>query len=434
MKLLQMPRKMFSCLRAGRKKMVLANEMKNMREKLRKINEQARSFNFTVNVGANLKQQHYDRRETAAVVDETTHILGRDGEKKEIIDILSANSLRKDGTTVLPIYGIGGMGKSTLTQLVYNDTQFKEYQHRAWVYVSQEFDLKKIGTSIISQISPDAGPQQNLNGLQMILHRLDNLLLGKKTLIVLDDLWEDNALELNKLKGMLHVGKKGSMVDVLVTTRSEIIAKNICTHEPHKLHPLEDHVCWDIIKRHSRFEHKSSKQKLEQIGLDIAKKCGGVPLAAQALGYILNKEDLAGWSEMNKSNIWNNESTEVLPSLRLSYEWMLPILRLCFSYCAIFPKGHNINEDGLIYHWISLDFIEKPSDGKEYIKQLLGMSFLQYSKQRRWDVSYSITSRCVFPCLITSSPAIYICLCVLHTMQFLYKHILCILFDRFFLN
>jgi hypothetical protein len=121
-----------------------------------------------------------------------------------------------------------------------------------------------------------------------------------------------------------------------------------------------------------------------------------VPLAAHALGYILNTEDLAGWSEMNKNNIWNNESTEVLPCLMLSYEWMLPILRLSFSYCAIFPKGHNINEEDLIYQWISLDFIERPSDGKKYIKQLLGMSFLQYSKLP--SVRYYITSRCVCPC------------------------------------
>jgi hypothetical protein len=219
MKLLQMPR-MFCCLTAARKEMVLDNKMKNMREELRKINEQRRSFNFTVNVvGANLEQQHYDPRETASAVNETTHILARDGEKKEILDILSA-SLRKDGTMVLPIYGLGGMGETTLAQLVYNDTQFKQYELRAWVYVSQEFDLKKIGRSIISLISPDAG-QHNLNEVQMIHHCLDNLLPGKKALIVLDDLWEEKASELDKLKGMLLVGKQGSMVDVLVTTRSE---------------------------------------------------------------------------------------------------------------------------------------------------------------------------------------------------------------------
>jgi hypothetical protein len=383
---------LFSYLKAELNKMVLANEMKNMREELRKINEEARNFNFTVNVGANQEQEHYDRRETAAAVYETTHILGREGEKKKIIDILSA-SLRKDGTMVLPIYGLGGMGKTTLAQLVYNDTQFKKYKLRAWVYVSQDFDLKKIGRSVISQISSGT---QNLNELHMIHHCLDNLLPGNETLIVLDDLWEENASELNKLKGMLHVGKKASMVDVLVTTRSRTIAKKIGTHEPHKLKPLKHLVCWDIIKRHSGFQDKSNKKNLEQIGLDFAKKCKGVPLAAQALGCLLNTEDLAGWLEMNQNNIWNGESTEVLPSLRLSYERMPPILRLCFSYCAIFPKGHDINENDLIYRWISLDFIEKPSDGKKYIKQLLGMSFLQYKKLP--SVSYYITARCVFPC------------------------------------
>jgi ATPase subunit of ABC transporter with duplicated ATPase domains len=191
MKLLQMP-KMFCCVTAACKKMVLANKMKSMREELRKINEQARSFNFTVSVGANLEQQHYNRRETAAAVDETTHILGRDGEKKEIIDILSA-SLRKDGTMVLPIYGLGGMGKTTLVQVVYNDTQFKQYECQTWVYVSQELDLKKIGRSIISQISPDAS-QHNLDELHMIRHCLDNLLPSKKILIVLDDLWRGQCL------------------------------------------------------------------------------------------------------------------------------------------------------------------------------------------------------------------------------------------------
>uniref|UniRef100_K3ZHB4 NB-ARC domain-containing protein n=1 Tax=Setaria italica TaxID=4555 RepID=K3ZHB4_SETIT len=58
---------------------------------------------------------------------------------------------------------------------------------------------------------------------------------------------------------------------------------------------------------------------------------------------------------------------------------MQPQLRICFSYCAIFPKGHNISQDDLIHQWIALGFI-KPSKGKEYIRQLLGMSFLQVSK------------------------------------------------------
>ncbi|TVU19686.1 hypothetical protein EJB05_35851, partial [Eragrostis curvula] len=376
---------MFSCITGGCKKMVLANKMKKMRQKIERIYKQRKHFGFIEgnNAAAILDQQVHEMRETTSYVNTDAKILGRDGEKKKIIDILSA-SHRKDGTMVLPIYGLGGMGKTTLAQLIYNDTQFKQYEHRVWVYVSQQFDLKEIGRSIISHL----GGQQNTGSLQMIYQCLDNLLPGKRILIILDDIWVEDVSELEKLKTMLHVNKKGSMVDVIVTTRSESIAKRICTGDAHKLQPLEDDLCWDIIKKYSGFEDKSNKGNLELVGLDIARKCGGVPLAAQAIGYVLNSKDIHGWREVNNSDIWkesygaddSQHKNEVLPSLMLSYDRMLPILRLCFSYCAIFPRGHDIFEDDLIHQWIAFDFIKKPSQGKEYIKHLLEMSFLQPSK------------------------------------------------------
>jgi hypothetical protein len=181
---------------------------------------------------------------------------------------------------------------------------------------------------------------------------------------------------------MLHVGKKGSMIDVIVTTRDEGIARKVSTSEPYKLQPLKDDTCWEIIKRTSKFEHKHNQERLKQIGLDISKKCGGMALAAQAVGYLLQSKDLSRWIEINNSDLWNEYSEaegSVLPSLKLSYETMPSQLRICFTYCALFQKGHNIAEDDLIHQWIALDFI-KPSMGKEYIRQLLGMSFFQVSK------------------------------------------------------
>ncbi|TVU19672.1 hypothetical protein EJB05_35835, partial [Eragrostis curvula] len=373
---------MFSCIAGGCKKMALANKMRKMRQKIERINKQREHFGFIAgnNAAAIPDQQVYDVRETTSAVNEE-NILGREEEKEKITDILSASN-KKDGTMILPIYGLGGMGKSTLAQLIYNDTQFKQYTHRAWVYVSEKFDLKEIGRSIISQL----GGQQNTDSLQMVHQCLDNLLPGNSILIILDDIWVEDDSELEKLKTMLHVNKKGSMVDVIVTTRSESIAKRICTGDAHKLQPLEDDLCWDIIKKYSGFEDKSNKGNLELVGLDIARKCGGVPLAAQAIGYVLNSKDIHGWREVNNSDIWkqsyavDDSQHKVLPSLMLSYDRMLPILKVCFSYCAIFPKGHDIFEDDLIHQWVALDFIKKPSQGKEHINHLLGMSFLQPSK------------------------------------------------------
>ena len=201
--------------------------------------------------------------------------------KKKIIDILSG-SHSEDGTMFLPIYGHGGMGKSTLAQLVFNDTEFKRrYQHHVWVYVSEVFDLKKIGTSIISQL-PRVGYQQNLDDLQNIQLCLDKLLPGKNILIVLDDIWPNEVLELNKLKTMLEIDNKDSMLHVIVTTRSESIANKICAKKAYKLQPLDDNLCWDIIKSCSGFEDTSNNGELECIGLEIAKKCGGCSISSSS--------------------------------------------------------------------------------------------------------------------------------------------------------
>nr|TKW02628.1 hypothetical protein SEVIR_8G252500v2 [Setaria viridis] len=202
-----------SCLPVARKKIAVANRMKSMRQELMKINKDFRDFNFTQGCTSTSVELHYDVRETSSLLPENP-IIGRNGEKQDIIKLLSTCA-KNDETVIVPIYGLGGMGKSSLAQLVYNDAQFKEYDHRIWVYVSQDFDLKKIGRSIISQL-PIEGSQQNWDMLQLINQCLDNQLRGKK---------EEKDIELGTPRSMLQVGKKGTTVDVIVTV--DVISKDL---------------------------------------------------------------------------------------------------------------------------------------------------------------------------------------------------------------
>ncbi|CAN6226798.1 unnamed protein product [Urochloa humidicola] len=153
--------RVLSYLTVARKKIDVANKMKSMREELRKINKEFRDFNFTQGCIPTSVEPRYDVRETTYLLPENP-ITGRNGEKQEIIKLLSA-SANNDETVIVSIYGLGGMGKSTLAQLVYNDAQFKKYDHRIWVYVSRDFSLNKIGCSIISQLVE--GVQQNWDTL-----------------------------------------------------------------------------------------------------------------------------------------------------------------------------------------------------------------------------------------------------------------------------
>lgn len=378
-----MQSKVFSNLGA---KIKMAKEMKRMRGKLKKITKQHKDFSFASENTANIQEEVSSVRKTSPKVEETA-IVGRIQEKRKILACLSERILTQD-FIILAIYGMGGIGKTTLAQLVFNDKQFKEYSP-AWVYVSQVFDLDKIERSIISQLSKRA---PNMTDLEMAPPNMN-------IIIVLDDLWENDGFQLDNLKLKLQVGK-GAKVIIIVTTRDESIAMRFSTIEPHFIKPLTDEMCWRIIKQKTAFEDRNDRDWLEHIGKEIAKKCGGVALAAQSLGYMLHSRRADEWESVRNSNIWNESSSDdtssphhVLSSLKLSYVRMRPCLKMCFGYCAIFPKGQNIVKDDLIHQWISLGFIE-PSRvftprqlAETYVAKLLGMSFLQWCPESS-SVSY----------------------------------------------
>uniref|UniRef100_A0A8I6XGQ4 Uncharacterized protein n=1 Tax=Hordeum vulgare subsp. vulgare TaxID=112509 RepID=A0A8I6XGQ4_HORVV len=372
-------------------KFTLANKMKMMREELQGITHQYREFMLVPGTNAD-ELKFIQMRETYSTIEDS--IIGRTEEENKIWVSLSENTVQD--LVVLAMHGIGGLGKTTLAKMIYNNnTKFEEYV-RVWIYVSETFDLNKIGNSLISQLSQN---ESTYTETQMIHRSLAQLLANKKILIVLDDLWAEDDSQLDSLVAMLKVGK-GSKVVVIATTRNEEIARKISTIPSHELASLTDEMCWTIIKQKSGFESRDDKEQLKDIGEAIAAKCGGVALAAQSIGPILETMPYNQWKKVRDSDIWkvspsssdpkDKAATRVLASLKLSYTFMPPYLKLCFAYLAIFPKGCNIYKGDLIHQWISLSFIGATPTftawelGEMYITQLLKLSFLEHSKTARF--------------------------------------------------
>ncbi|XP_027181819.1 putative disease resistance protein RGA3 [Coffea eugenioides] len=325
----------------------IGTRMKEILAKFNEIADKQKMFNLS-----DQKRGSYFNasRETGSVVNEP-EVLGRDDEKRQIVRILTEEKIGDDqNVSVLPIVGVGGLGKTTLAHLVFNDERIaKHFEQKLWVWVSEDFDGKRIIKALINSIQQTPTEELELAPLQ---RNLQELLTGKRYLIGLEDVWNENPQEWEDLKSVLACGSSGS--SIVVTTRKQKVAEIMRTLETHCLPSLLDDQCWSLFRQWA-FDCQEKQERLESIGTEIIKKCGGVPLAANALGGFLRFKSEAEWNSVKCSELWNlpEDETHILPALRLSYLNLPVELRGCFAYCAGFPKGFKIEKEEVIHLWMA---------------------------------------------------------------------------------
>ncbi|KAK7321310.1 hypothetical protein VNO77_31823 [Canavalia gladiata] len=301
-------------------------------------------------------------RQTSSIIAQP-RVYGREGDKDKIVEFLLSQALEFDFLSIYPIVGLGGVGKTTLAQLVYNNERVSSHFNiKLWVCVSEYFSVKRILCSIIQSVVREKYDDFDLDAIQ---RKVQELLQGKRYLLVLDDVWKRNEeLEFglshdkwNKLKSILSCGFKGS--SILVSTRDKEAAAIMGTCQAHHLFGLSDDDCWLLFKKYAFGSNKEERQELVAIGKEIVKKCAGSPLAAQALGGLLHsKNEEKEWLNVKESRLWDLEDEKsILPALRLSYFYLTPTLKQCFAFCAIFPKDEQILKEELIHLWMANGFI-----------------------------------------------------------------------------
>ncbi|XP_026384994.1 putative disease resistance protein RGA3 [Papaver somniferum] len=230
----------------------------------------------------------------ASLVNESS-VLGRDNDKSIIINMLTAVQESSTSSSlnfsVLSIVGMGGLGKTTLAQLVYRDASVKSsFDKRAWVFVSDDFNIQKIFKSIIESFT--SRKCANLSNVEVLVDKVREELSNKKYLLILDDLWSENTEDWDTLQDLLSLGAQGSRV--LVTTRSKNVATVVGgAVQPYMLKNLPHKVCWSIIKTKAFSPGGASETPtMTCIGVKIAERCGGSPLAAKVLDWEIDRKDL----------------------------------------------------------------------------------------------------------------------------------------------
>jgi hypothetical protein len=150
-------------------------------------------------------------------------ILGREMEKHQIISKLTETSDQQK-TMIVSIVGLGGSGKTTLAKLVFNDgnTIAKHFKVRLWVHVSQEFDFESTVGKLFEAIAHGKSESHNL---QHMVKRISDELTEKMFLLVLDDVWTKDRIELEQIMVLMRSGGSGSRI--LLTTRNSDVAEAV---------------------------------------------------------------------------------------------------------------------------------------------------------------------------------------------------------------
>lgn len=300
----------------------------------------------------------------------------RDLFEKTIKDIITSAGNSCEKLSVLPLVGPGGIGKTTFSQHLYNDKRIEEhFSVRVWICVSTDFDVLKISQQILSCIegSNNANQTTSLDQLQI---SISQNLKSKRFLIVFDDIWEctDQSWE-NLLAPFMKGEAKGSMV--LVTTRFPFIAKMVKSINPIPLEGLEPDEFFTFFEAFI-FEGKEPEDyqhALTDVARNIATKLKGSPLAAKTVGRLLRKDlSREHWMGVLENNEWQNQKNDddIMPSLRISYDYLPFHLKKCFPYFALFPEDYSFRNLEITHFWVAIGVIDKD---EKYMEELVDMVF-----------------------------------------------------------
>ncbi|KAJ3684132.1 hypothetical protein LUZ61_013296 [Rhynchospora tenuis] len=289
----------------------------------------------------------------------------------------------KENVSAVAIVGMPGIGKSTLAKKVFNDPEIhREFPLRIWVCVSKDLKEVQLLKCIIREAEGDHSTAEEKSEL---VPKLASLVQNKKFFLVLDDVWPESQDVWNGLlREAMIGGARGSRL--LVTTRDDRVARFFQATTTHHVQKLSDEDAWSLLAKQVALNELDSVT-LKEVGVELVKKCDGLPLAIIAIGGVLRGrgKDVREWQTISESTLWSMvPGNHYFPqAFYLSYEDLPSHLKQCFIFCSLYPEDFEFSKIDLVYLWLAEGFLCDKGDlsfyekGMEYYKELVWRNLLE---------------------------------------------------------
>ncbi|KAL5710655.1 hypothetical protein ACHQM5_021192 [Ranunculus cassubicifolius] len=315
------------------------------------------------------------------------------------------DSLMDPRIRIIGLYGIGGVGKTTIMRNIADQlalTNIETYDHVIWVTLSMKVNWERVQDDIARQLSIDLPVSLNVSLIGKDVERERKMMKRskerdlimseylrsvKRCLFILDDMWEPMRQSFQNT--IIPELTEDNGCKVVITTRDRSVCAEMGAQKQIYLAPLSQEEAWNLFVVHC------GNHVLDPIIQSIARlfvdECGGLPINIITTGHAMRDElNAAGWKlavkvmqqrQLQKEGM----NTDKLYHLRFCYDRLKnDQIRKCFLYCGVFPENYKFKSNELIGYWMAEDYIYNEGGlvasinyGKEILRELKEANMLQ---------------------------------------------------------